>query len=105
MPETNTYVISVNGDTGNVPFLKPADHFTNNYNEELGVPVPVMQKAVYLDAGDIKREGTTGNSITQELQLVASTMRPLILEQIGDSEDFIMHLGEGISFEPINPEE
>jgi len=101
MAITNTYVTSVNGKTGDLP--SELDRMVNagngEYNPLFG-PVPHRHRSILLDADDFPVEGTGGDSIADGIQEIAGTVRPLILEQIEDSNEYIMCLGAGIPYEP-----
>ena len=80
MEITETYVTRLNGMTG------------GNYPQNLS-------NDVVIDAGYIRESGSSGSTIPQQIQGLASSMRPLILEKIG-TDDYIMKLGAGIPYEP-----
>lgn len=103
MAVTNTYVTSVNGQTGDRPYEMDRlelDNETGDYNPIFG-QVHHHHGNVWLDANNFYVSGPGGRTIPQEIQSVASTMRPLILERIDETDDYVMHVEAGIPYEPI----
>ena len=94
MPQ-NTYVTSINGLTGDPSY--EIDRFDHNGEPVYGI-APHRHHALVLDSSDIHLSGSTGPTSGQTLPTIASTMRPLILEQMGESDDYLMRLGAGIPF-------
>lgn len=79
MAGKNTYVSSVNGDAGTF--------------------YGYLDNRVEIDSTNIKIEGTTGNNIVQQMQSIASTMRPMIVEKIDQTEsDYVIKVGAGIPY-------
>lgn len=103
MAITNTYVTSVNGkrgepggDLGSMSLIPDG---SGDY--ELVGPSDSRHNVLWLDANDFRVNGTSGNTIPQGIQGLASTMRPLLLEKIGDSDDYVMQVQAGIPWEPV----
>lgn len=98
----NTYVKSVNGKTGTQPYeldyMDPAGG-TSDYIAQTSPSSPPM-RVLFLDANDFHVSGQSGNTIPQEIQKVASTMRPMLLEQINGSDDYTMHVESGVPYVP-----
>ena len=104
MAITATYVTSVNGKTGDLPW--ELDYVTDpegdgDYNQEFG-PVTHQHRNLKLDANDFRVNGISGNTIPQGIQGLASTMRPLLLEQIEGTDDYVMLVESGIPYEPVS---
>lgn len=97
------YVTSINGKTGTIPYeldyMDPVEIGSSDYIAQTSPSSPPM-KVIFLDAGDCKVNGSTGNTIPQSIQGLASSMRPMLLEQIDDSNDFVMHVESGIPYVP-----
>lgn len=70
--ETGTYVKSLNGYTGNGPF---------------------MDGSVKIDASDIHKTGTTGDTITSAAQQIAQNIRMLTMERMSTEGDFVLKIG------------
>lgn len=79
---TQTYVKSINGYPGSRPF---------------------MPSGVALDGIDIRVQGSSGNTILQKIQQLARDVRPLYVEQIDETDDYLISLPNGITL-PLNNE-
>ena len=98
----NTYVTSVNGITGDLPYELDRVEGTQESGDydQIFTQVPHRHGVVRIDAENIKVNGTSGDDISQKLQTIAGSMRPLIMEQIDEGNDYVMHVEAGIPYEP-----
>ena len=95
---TSTYVMSVNGLTGNdyyeldgVEAIQDSD---GDY-KAIAKPSRSRNKHVIVDANDIRVTGSTGRTISQRFTQLESQIRPLLMEQIKGTDDYVMSLPNG----------
>ena len=94
MAITNTYVTSVNGKTGDLPYeldYVQDPEGNGDYDPVFG-QVTHKHRNLWLDAGDFKVDGTGGDTISKRLQDVSQTIEPLEVERIGTSEDYTLEI-------------
>lgn len=105
MAISKNYVTKVNGKIGTIPYeldyMNPVEVGSNDYIAMASPSSPPM-RVIFLDAGDFRVNGSTGNTIPQRIQGIANSMRPLIMEQVEESDNFVMHVGAGIPYDPVN---
>ncbi len=102
MAINSTFVASVNGLTGTIPFNMEYVQQEGNSHDYMIITGPTTppMRVLTIDATDIPVTGTSGQNIQQNIRNMASTVRPMIMEQIDDTDDYIAHLGAGIPYEP-----